>query len=337
MAVSNSVVYVDGAVAQEGADPAEALAYARANAGMLWIGLISPNDDDVQAIGELLELNHLGVLESQRDHERSKLEQYGDELFLVLQPAQYDDAAEEVHCHEVDVFVGEDFIVTIVRDDVFDTGAVRQRLERHPELLERGSYIVLWALLEWVTRGYRGVLDGIEDDIDQIEEQIFSEDAHVSHRIFGLQREVIDLHHATAPLVDMLDRLQKIVQEREGTADAPAFREIDDRARYVEGRVVAFRQTLDNALTVNSTLVDARRNEEMRKLTEFGLQQNDQVKKISAWAAILFAPTLVGTVYGMNFDHMPELHWALGYPMALGLMLATSITLYTVFKKRDWL
>ena len=124
---------------------------------------------------------------------------------------------------------------------------------------------------------------------------------------------------------------------RTGRGSAPAFHEVDDRARHISDRVDGFKQTLDSALQVDATLTEQRTNEDMRRMTQFGLDQNDQVKKVSSWAAILFAPTLVGTVYGMNFDNMPELHWDFGYPLALGLMLATSVTLFLVFKRRGWL
>lgn len=196
---------------------------------------------------------------------------------------------------------------------------------------------MVWAIIEHLVDAYGPVLGGVENDIDEIEDELFSRDPDVAQRIFKLQREVIDLQHATAPLGDMLDRLQPIAAEAMDTAEAPAFRDIDDRARHINDRVGGFRHTLDNALTVNATLADEARNEEMRRLTEFGIEQNDQVKKISSWAAILFAPTLVGTIYGMNFDNMPELDWKFGYPVALLAMLTTSVTLFLVFKHKDWL
>lgn len=333
----DSAVYVDGACVARGDEPDAALARARELSGTAWIGLTRPAEAELRTLAGALSLPELAVEGSLRRHERSKLERYDDVLFLVLQPARYDDERESVECHEVDVFVGADFIVTVLEDDGIDVTGMRESLEHQPEILAGGPYAILWALLEAVTRGYRAVLDGVETDIDQIEEQLFSEHPDVIHRIFALSREVIDLQHATAPLVDMLDRLQHIVIEKTGLKEAPAFREVDDRARYISAKVDAMRHTLDNALIVHSSIVDQRRNEQMRRMTEFSLQQNDQVKKVSSWAAILFAPTLVGTIYGMNFRHMPELEWLWGYPMALGLMLATSVTLYVVFKRRDWL
>jgi hypothetical protein len=175
---------------------------------------VEPSREEVHALASALDLSTLGVASTLRNNQRSKLDHFGDHLYLALQPAQYDDAAEAVECHEVDVFVGDELFVAISPDGAVDLEQMRALLEEHPEVLQKGSYGVLWATLEYVTRGYRGVLDGVEHDIDQIEEELFGEDAGVSHRIFALQREVIDLHHATAPLENMLDRLQRIVSAR---------------------------------------------------------------------------------------------------------------------------
>lgn len=337
MAVPHCVLYLDGHPEPVSQDPLEALHAARAAGGMLWVSLTAPSADEMRAIAQTFSLAPLGVASMQRRSERSKLDHYGDHLYLALQPAQYDDAQESVECHEVDVVTGDDVLIVVARDGAIDLERLRGLLEEHPEVIRKGTYGVLWAMLEFVTRGYRDVLDGVENDIDEIEEQLFGDDAGVSRRIFALQREVIDLHHATAPLEDMLDRVERLVQRRLRTAEAPAFHEIADRARYVDSRVASFRQTLDSALTVHATLVDQRRNEAMERMTEQTIRQNDQVKKISSWAAIGFAPTLVAGIYGMNFRHMPELEWVWGYPFALGLMVGVSVGLYALFRRNDWL
>ncbi|GAA1940109.1 magnesium/cobalt transporter CorA [Microbacterium aoyamense] len=337
MSVIDTAVYVEGERVAHGAAPADAITDARARNGIVWIGLRSPDPAELEALIQPLGLSPLAVRDALRGHQRSKLEQFGDMVFLVLQPARYIDETERLECSEVDLFVGADFVVTVQNDDLIDTGRVRVELEEHPEILHKGTFGIVWALISAVIGGYAPVLDGVENDIDEIEEEIFSDKPKVSRRIFSLQREVIDLQHATDPLREMLDRLQDIVRASTHAASAPAFHDLDDHARHVIDKVHGFRHTLDNALTVHASLVDQQSNEEMRRMTEFGLQQNDQVKKISSWAAILFAPTLVGTIYGMNFDNMPELHWPGGYYIALGLMVATSVTLYLVFKRKDWL
>lgn len=337
MAQPRCLVYDGHTPLATDAGPAAALRQARAAGGMLLVTMIAPTDAEVQDLAGVFGLEPIGVASALRTHQRSKLDRYGDHLFVVVQPAQYDDAAETVECHEVDLFVGDDFIIAISSDGKIDLEALEGRLFRFPRVLEGGTYGVLWAMIEHVTRGYRDVLDGIEHDIDQIEEELFGEGEDVSRRIFALQREVIDLGHATAPLPDMLDRLQRIVQRRRQIEDAPAFHEIGDRARYVDSRVAAFRSTLDNALTIHTTLIEQRRNEAMQRMTQQSIQQNDQVKKISSWAAIGFAPTLVAGIYGMNFRSMPELDWPWGYPFAIAVMIAVSTGLYLVFKRNDWL
>lgn len=337
MATVRTVVYVRGEPVQEGIAPADGLALAQQRDGMLWVGLQGPRPEEVLALGEELGLDRLGIAEMTRTHQRSKLDHFGDRLFLVLQPAEYTDRTETVHCHEVDVVVGDHLVIAVSAHPAVDLEQMRALLEQYPDILARGSYAVLWAVCEYVTRGYRDVMDGIENDIDEIEEELFGEGEDVSHRIFALQREVIDLHHATAPLAEIIERVERLVAAKQGTESAPAFTEVADRARYIDARVAAFRGTLDSALSIHATLVDQRRNEQMREMTRAGLEQNDQVKKISSWAAIGFAPTLIAGVYGMNFRFMPELDQAWGYPFALGLMVAVSVGLYVIFTKRGWL
>ena len=337
MTVEDTQVYADGAPVARGAAPLEAIRDARRRGGFVWISLRRPGPDELHEIATDLGLHPLAVADCLRGHQRAKLEHFGETTFLVLQPARYVDASESVEFTEVDVFMGADFIVTVVDESLADAREARSALEAHPEILTKGTFAVAWAIFQQLIDSYVPVLDGVEHDIDEIEEQLFSRDPDVAERIFKLQREVIALQRATAPLGEMLDRMQRIVVAATGAAEAPAFRDADDRARHVDARVAGFKHTLDSALTVNATLADEARNEEMKRLTEFGLQQNEQVKKISSWAAILFAPTLVGTIYGMNFDDMPELSWTFGYPLALLAMVATSSTLYVVFKRRGWL
>jgi len=330
-------VYVDGRRVAAGTDPAVALAEADKDGGMLWVGLDAPTESALTDVASLLELNHLAVRDCLRGNQRSKLEAYGAMHYLVLHPARYHDDTETVERSEVALFVTRDRIVSVQRDGFLDQDDVRARLEDRPEILAKGTRSVVWMVMEAALVEYGPVLDGVENDIDEIEEQLFTGDPDVSKRIFKLQREVIDLQHATAPLPDMIDRLGQIAADESEHHAVPAFGELGDAARHVSDRVEAFRNTLASALSVHATLVEQENNEAMRRMTETSLAQNDQVKKISSWAAILVAPTLVGTVYGMNFTNMPELHWAWGYPAALGLMLASSLVLYVVFKRKDWL
>lgn len=336
MTLVDAAVYRDGRRILSGS-AAEVLHEAQAFGGMAWVGLYRPDAAEMHEIAKALDLHPLAVEDTLVGHQRAKLERYGDMTFLVLQPARYMDDSETVEFGEVHIFVGPGYVITVRHAENPNLAAVRHQLEAHPQVLALGPFAVVWAVCDDIIDQYLPVVKGIENDIDEIEDALFSGDPAVSKRIFGLQREVIDLQHATTPLVPMLDELQHIVMEHTGEPEAPAFRDVDDHARRVVEKVEAFRITLGSALTVHATMVEQENNEAMRRMAEFGLQQNEQVKKVSGWAAILFAPTLVGTIYGMNFHYMPELNWVFGYPMALGLMLATSLTLYFVFKGKGWL
>jgi magnesium transporter len=336
MTLVDAAVYRDGRRIRSGT-AAEVLHEAKIFGGMAWVGLYRPDAAEMRDIVQALDLHPLAVEDTLVGHQRAKLERYGDMTFLVLQPARYLDETETVEFGEVHIFVGPGYVITVRHAENPNLAAVRHRLEENPHVLALGPYAVVWAVCDDIIDQYLPVVKGIENDIDEIEDALFSGDPAVSKRIFGLQREVIDLQHATTPLVPMLDELQHIVMEHTGEPEAPAFRDVDDHARRVVEKVEAFRITLGSALTVHATMVEQENNEAMRRMAEFGLQQNEQVKKVSGWAAILFAPTLVGTIYGMNFTYMPELNWVFGYPMALSLMLATSLTLYFVFKRRGWL
>jgi magnesium transporter len=215
---------------------------------------------------------------------------------------------------------------------------VRKRLENNPELLALGPQAVLYAVLDQVIDEYEPVVRGLENDIDEIEDQLFSGDPAVSRRVYELSGEAMAFQRATQPLVGMLTALEAGFQKYKVDIELQRnFRDVLDHTLKIVERADSFRAILQNALLVHTALVAQGQNDEMRSLSQASIAQGDQVKKISGWAAILFAPTLIAAVYGMNFDFMPELHWAWGYAGAVGLMLASAVTLYFVFKKRDWL
>jgi magnesium transporter len=271
-------------------------------------------------------------------HQRPKLERYGDTLFVVLRAATYLDDVEEVEFGEIHVFVGRDFVLTVRHSRTPDLAAVRHRMETDPELLARGPEAVLYAILDSVVDGYAPVVAGLQKDIDEIETEVFRGDPQVSRRIYELSREVVEFQRATRPLLGMLDALIAGFGKYGTDEELQRYlRDVADHATTAAERVASFRQGLGDILTVNATLVNQAQNEEIKRLTEASFDQNEEVKRVSAWAAILFAPTLIGTVYGMNFEGIPELHWDLGYPFALGLMLITSLTLWGIFRARGWL
>ena len=305
---------------------------------MVWIGLYRPAEGQLLAIAEEFGLHELAVEDAIVAHQRPKLERYGDTLFVVLRAARYLDELEEVDFGELHVFVGPNFVVTVRHGQAPDLAATRDRMEHDPDLLRRGPEAILYAILDTVVDGYAPVIAGLQNDIDEIETQVFGGDPKVSRRIYELSREVIEFQRAARPLLQVLAGLAAGF-DKYGTDEELRryLGDVIDHATTAAERVDGFRQILADILTLNATLVSQAQNEEVRSLTEASYTQNEEIKKISAWAAILFAPTLIGTVYGMNFDHMPELHWLLGYPFALGLMLLVCVTLYLVFKRRQWL
>jgi magnesium transporter len=306
--------------------------------GMAWIGLYRPAEDQLLSLAEEFGLHELAVEDAIVAHQRPKLERYGDTLFVVLRAARYVDDLEEVDFGELHVFVGHDFVLTVRHSEAPNLAVVRSRVEEDPELIAQGPEAVLYAILDAVVDGYAPVVAGLQNDIDEIETEVFRRDPTVSRRIYELSREVIEFQRATRPLLGMLDALTAGF-DKYGTDEELRryLRDVEDHATTVVERVDGFRQMLQDILTVNATLVSQAQNEEMKHLTEASYAQNEEVKKISAWAAILFAPTLIGTIYGMNFDQIPELKWALGYPFAIALMGAVCASLYIIFKRRDWL
>jgi len=339
MAVVDNAVYVAGRRTADPAGLTETYEAMRERDGMAWIGLYRPSDEEIRSIADELDLHPLAVEDALSGHQRSKLERYGETLFVVLRPARYLDDVEEVEFGELHLFVGPDFVVAIRHAESPNLAHVRRRLEADPELLAMGPDAVLYAILDEVVDEYGPVTAGLENDIDEIEDQLFeTEDAGVSRRIYELSREVIDFQRATQPLVGMLEAMLRGSEKHAIDLELQRLlRDVLDHALRIVERADTFRSVLENALQVHATLVAQRQNDEMRRMTEVSLQQNEETKKISSWAAILFTPTLVGSIYGMNFDLMPELHWTFGYPFAVALMFGTGAALFAIFKRRKWL
>jgi magnesium transporter len=336
--IVDNAIYVDGRRAIEPESLIETYEACREHRGLAWIGLYEPTEEEFASVAEEFGLHPLAVEDAIKAHQRPKIERYDGTLFVVLRPARYADETETVEFGEIHVFVGEGFVMTVRHGKASTLDRVRKRLESVPELLRKGTFAVLYAIMDRVVDDYAPVVAGLENDIDEIETEVFSGNAGVSRRIYELSREVIEFQRAIKPLPDILERLIAGSDECDVEPELQRYlRDVQDHAIRAVERVEGFRELLQNILSVNLTLVGLSQNEEVKAITEASIAQNNEVKKISAWAAILFAPTLVGTVYGMNFDYMPELHWVLGYPFALSLMVMVSITLYLVFKNRDWL
>ncbi|MET0932089.1 MAG: magnesium and cobalt transport protein CorA [Mycetocola sp.] len=306
--------------------------------GMAWIGLYRPDEPELHSVAAEFGLHELMVEDALSGHQRPKIERYGDTLFAVFKAARYLDAEERVEFGEVHVIIGPDFAITVRHSETPNIAAIRKRLEGDAPLLARGPESVLYAVLDEIVDGYAPVIAGLQNDIDEIDDALFAEGQESSKRIYALSREVIEFQRATKPLVGIFEALSSGFEKYDVDVELRRYlRDVHDHVLRVVERADAFRAVLQNALTVNSALVGQRQNEETRRLSEASYAQSEQVKKISSWAAILFAPTLIGTVYGMNFRFMPELDWVFGYPFALSLMLGMGIALYMVFKKNKWL
>ena len=344
MAVVDNAIYVDGRrkLAPQSLDTAfDALRTCPEDGrSFAWIGLLSPDRAEIDAVADEFALHELAVEDTVNQHQRPKLERYGDTTFVVLRPARYVDPVEVVTLGELHVFLGPGFAITVRHADEPNLAEVRKCLEDDPALLAHGPWAVLWGVLDRVVDDYVPVLEGLQVDIDEIEEQVFGGDHEVSKRIYQLTREVIAFHRAVEPLRDVFAQMRWRFGKNGEHSDVELrrrLRDVEDHFTRTLERVENYRALLTNLVSVQATLVAQRQNEEMARMTEAGFEQNEQVKRISSWAAIAFAPTLVAGVYGMNFDHMPELHWQLGYPFAILLMIGSAALLWGLFRRNDWL
>jgi len=338
MPVVDNAIYQGGLRVAVPTSLEETFETREAHGGFAWIGLYRPTDGELDALASEFGLHPLAVEDAKKGHQRAKLERYGESLFVVLRPARYLDAQEQVEFGELHVFIGPDFAITIRRAESPDLASVRRRLESSPDLLAKGPEAVLYAVLDEVVDEYSPVDAGLENDIDEIEEQLFSGDPEVTRRIYDLASEVMEFQRATRPLVAMFDGLERGFEKYAVDLELQRYlRDVKDHVIRIIERGDTFRQLLQNALQVHSTLVAQRQNEETRVLSETALAQSEQSKKISSWAAIIFAPSLIAAVYGMNFRYMPELGQPWGYPFAIALMLGFAGGLYLVFKRKGWL
>jgi magnesium transporter len=303
----------------------EALERAAATSGgFVWIGLHAPSAAEFDAVSAKLGLPALAVEDAVHAHQRPKLEVYEDVVFVVLKTVRYIDPSEVVDVGELMLFLGKAFVVTVRHGPASPLTDVRQRLEADPELLAAGPSAVLYAVADHVVDEYEIAVAGISDDIDEIELQVFSGGRSApTERLYKLKREVMEFHRAVRPLVAPMERLVGRDLELVDDRAVENFRDVHDHVLRVAEQVDTFDQLLAGALNANLAQIQTRDNEDMRKIT--------------AWVAIVAADTLVAGVYGMNFEHMPELTWRYGYPMALLLMVAVSVLLYRGFRRNNWL
>jgi magnesium transporter len=295
----------------------------------VWIGLHEPDDHQMQTVADVFGLHELAVEDAVHAHQRPKVERYDDTLFLVLKTVKYLEhesmakVREIVETGEIMMFVGQDFVVTVRHGDHSGLTGVRRRLEASPASLALGPYAVMHAIADQVVDSYLEVTEMVETDIDAMEEEIFSPRSRTNiENIYLLKREVVELRRAVAPLTPALQRITDLdelisIEVRRYISDV-----LDHNIRASD-RISSYDDML-------SSLVQA-------ALGKVAMQQNVDMRKISAWVAIAAVPTAMAGVYGMNFDHMPELHWQWGYPAVLLVMVTVCSLLYRTFRHNDWL
>ena len=331
--ILDNAVYVDGR-RSEPCSLEQTHESCRERGGFAWVGLYEPSRAELDSVMGEFGLHELAVKDALRTHLRPKVELYGETFFVVLKAARYVEETETVEFGEIHAFVGPNLVVTIRYGEAPELRDVRRWIEGQPELLRRGPTAVLYTIMDRVVDDYGPVLEGLQNDIDEIEAEVFGGNPGVSRRIYELSREVIQFHKATQPLAGALESLDGGEAGGEAHGVDPelrrALRDVRDRVLRTTEQIGGFRELLQNILSVNLTVVSVEQSAHMQR-------QNEQVQKISAWAAILIVPTIVTGVYGMNFDHMPELHWLLGYPFALALMVLIPALLYLGFKRSGWL
>jgi magnesium transporter len=319
--------YKDGARQHEGALTPEQAAEVKKSAGdgeFVWIGLHEPDPGDLERLQKLFGLHELAVEDAQVAHQRPKIEDYDADFFIVLRTAHYHEDREEVHFGEIHLFAGAGYVITVRHGPGSELASARQRLEARPDLLRLGAASAVWAVVDKVVDDYIPVVDAMEDDIEEVEKDVFDDAVPApTARIYHLKREVIEFHRAVWPLLAPLESLEGGAYQRVPEELRSFFRDVADHAKRVDEQVSSQRELLTSILQANLSLVS--------------VAQNDVVKRISAIFGIIAVPTFVASVYGMNFDHMPELHWRFGYPAALLLMAACVVALVSFFRRIDWL
>jgi magnesium transporter len=330
--IVDCAIYRDGHRTEGSEDLSDALGRARAeDDAFVWVGLHEPSEKEFDHVTEAFGLHPLAVEDALKAHQRPKLEVYDDSLFLVLKPVVYEPDSDAVSSGELMLFVGDSFVVTVRHGEGSSLGAVRDRLEREPELLGKGPTSVLYAVTDAVVDHYLDVATELQTDLEELEAEVFSPGGgsrNTASRIYTFKRQILEFRRATGPLTVPLTRLAGAGQFG---AEVPF---VDERARPF------FRDANDHLTRVNESVEGLDRlvsDVLSAHLAQMSVRQNDDMRKISAWAAMAAVPTMIAGIYGMNFDHMPELHWVWSYPAVIASMVVLEWGLYRLFKHRGWL
>ncbi|MFH9179319.1 magnesium and cobalt transport protein CorA [Streptomyces albogriseolus] len=330
--VVNCVTYRDGRRLSVPGDAADAVKRVRESGeGFVWLGLHEPTSREFAGIAELFDLHPLAVEDAVEAHQRPKLERYGETLFAVLKTVRYVEheeltaTSEVVDTGEIMVFVGADFVVTVRHGRHGSLGPLREGLEADPARLAQGPSAVLHAVADQVVDDYLRVVDSVQGDMDRVETEVFAEHgARVDPgRIYQLKRELLELKRAVVPLGRPLEELATRPSRVVAPDIQAYFRDVADHLQRATEQTAAFDDLINSILQAHLARVTVAQNEDMRKIT--------------AWAAIVAVPTMVCGMYGMNFDHMPELHWRYGYGMVVGAISVACLVLYRAFRRSGWL
>ncbi len=330
--IVDCAVYRHGHRTEGPEDLSDALDAARAGGGFVWIGLHEPSEREFELVTREFGLHPLAVEDALKAHQRPKLEVYDDSLFMVLKPVVYEPESDTVSAGEVMIFVGDAFVVTVRHGEGAPLAAVRHRLEEEPEMLGKGPTSVLYAISDAVVDHYLDVATELQTDLEELEAEVFQPDGggsrNTASRIYTFKRQVLEFRRATGPLVPPMTRLAGTGQFGGGVPfvddkERPFFRDVNDHLARVNESVESLDRLVSDILNAH--------------LAQMSVRQNDDMRKISAWAAMAAVPTMIAGIYGMNFDHMPELHWLWSYPVVIVVMAVLEVLLYRQFKRRGWL
>ncbi|WP_327317681.1 magnesium and cobalt transport protein CorA [Streptomyces sp. NBC_01235] len=336
-AVVDCAVYRDGSrvAFPQSLTPQEAMRQVRRDGGFVWIGLHEPTEAEFAGIAREFGLHPLAVEDAVQAHQRPKLERYDDSLFTVFKTIHYIEHdqltanSEVVETGEVMCFTGKDFFITVRHGGQGSLRALRHRLQDDPELLAKGPSAVLHAIADHVVDGYVAVADAVQDDIDEVETEVFSPGRKGTPRgtdagrIYQLKREVLEFKRAVSPLLRPMQLLSERPMRLVDPDIQKYFRDVADHLARVQEQVIGFDELLNSILQAN--------------LAQASVAQNEDMRKITSWAAIIAVPTMVCGVYGMNFDYMPELHWKFGYPVVMSAMVALCVGIHRTLKRNGWL
>jgi magnesium transporter len=304
-------------------EPAHAAEIARCEPGFIWLGMVEPSEQELAAVQDEFGLHELAVEDAQNFHLRPKFETFdGGISFVVLRTARYVDEREEVEFGEVSIFIGPGFVITVRQGVGSDLHGARLRLEKRPQLLEEGPASVLWAIADKIVDDYAPVVEGLDKDIEEVEQMVFAGASAPTHRIYLLRREVTDFYRAVHPLLGPAGAIVQGGVLEVSDALRAYFRDVEDHLKLVNEEIVAQRDLLSTILQANMAVVS--------------VEQNDVVRKISSWAAIITVPTFITSFYGMN-TFLPDLHAHATFGIAVVLMVLSAVILYLSFKRAKWL